>query len=156
MAYNSLETAETLRETVATETVRVNLDEVVRVYREVKEKTAIIENLARELDEKTEKIEKLTNELTLLESDRRILEGMNNDLKYKNERLANDLKKSQVELDENENKDGENKDSENENKTMEEVSCESTTKTREDLDLLPGRNMSSVRQDICLLSVQKY
>ena len=45
----------------------------------------------------------------------------------------------------NENKDGGNKDSED--KTMEEVSCESTTKAREDLDLLPGRNMSSVRQD---------
>ena len=55
---------------------------------------------------------------------------------------------------ENENKDGENKDSENENKTMEEVSCESTTKAREDLDLLPEKNMSSVRQDVCLLSVQ--
>ena len=54
-----------------------------------------------------------------------------------------------------ENKDGENKDSENENKTMEEVSCESTTKAREDLDLLPGKNMSSVRQDVCLLSVQR-
>ena len=54
-----------------------------------------------------------------------------------------------------ENKDGENKDIENENKTMEKVSCESTTEAREDLDLLPGRNMSSVRQDICLLSVQK-
>ena len=78
--------------------MRVNLDEVVRVYREVKEKTAIIENLARELDEKTEKIEKLTNRLTLLESDRRILEGMNSDLKYQNERLANDLKESQLEL----------------------------------------------------------
>ena len=48
-AINS-ETLETLRETVATETVRVNLDGVVRALREVKEKTAIIENLARELD----------------------------------------------------------------------------------------------------------
>ena len=37
LALNS-ETVERLRETVATETVRVTLDEVVRVYREVKEK----------------------------------------------------------------------------------------------------------------------
>ena len=54
LALNS-ETVERLRETVATETVRVNLDGVVRAFREVKEKTAIIENLAGELDEKTEK-----------------------------------------------------------------------------------------------------
>ena len=52
-----------------------------------------------------------------------------------------------------ENKDGGNKDSED--KTMEEVSCESTTKARENLDLVPGKNISSVRQDACLLSVQK-
>ena len=38
---------------------------------------------------------------------------------------------------------------------MEEVSCESTTKAREDLDLVPGKNISSVRQDECLLSAQK-
>ena len=46
---------------------------------------------------------------------------------------------------EGEKSQNENKDSEN--KTMEEVSCEPTIKARDDLDLLPGRNMSSVRQD---------
>ena len=53
----------------------------------------------------------------------------------------------------NVNKDGGNKDSED--KTMKEVSCESTTKAKENLDLVPGKNISSAKQDTCLLSVQK-